>query len=114
MNEEDEVELAIEPHSRIQFELAKATDGEEVLGLALGAASTCWESIEGTGEFDSVQARLILQDTISRLRELEKPNLGLATTAEILAEFGARFSTFQSQINQDFESFMNYRTVDSQ
>lgn len=57
--------------SRIQFELAKAETRKEVLGLALGAASTCWESLEGTGVFDDTQANLILNDTFYRLQELD-------------------------------------------
>lgn len=57
--------------ARIAPEIAKATTRDEVLGLALGAASTCWESLEGTGVFDSFEAGRILSATSARLTELD-------------------------------------------
>lgn len=36
----------------------------EVVGQALGAASVCWESMEGTGVFDSDRAKTILYEVV--------------------------------------------------
>lgn len=59
------------PEARIAKDLAAAESREEVLGLALGAASACWENLTGAGEFDSTQARAILDATVERLREMD-------------------------------------------
>lgn len=45
------------------FEFARPEEGEisleEAIGQALGAASTCWENLHGTGVFDSDRAKEI-------------------------------------------------------
>lgn len=101
-----------EPHSRVQFELDSAETREEVLGLALGAASSCWANMAGAGEFDSTQARLILTDTVTRLGQLDTPNLGLATTQELITELTARWAVFQIDLASQFQDFLSHRTVD--
>ena len=45
--------------ARVAPELAKATTRAQVLQLAIGAASTCWESLTHAGEFDSAEASRI-------------------------------------------------------
>lgn len=37
---------------------------EEVVGQAVGAASVCWESMEGTGIFQEDRARQIVDDVV--------------------------------------------------
>ncbi len=62
------------------------SDAEAVF-QALGAASTCWESLEGTGTFDSDRAKLI-GDKL--LEHVARPRLGYATTEQLLDELRAR------------------------
>lgn len=68
---------------------------EEVVGQAVGAASVCWESMEGTGVFDDARARQIVEDVLMFIKGYtydlaNKPNLGLATTGTLLEELSAR------------------------
>lgn len=77
------------------FEFSPEHDGTVPLSTAvfqaLGAASVCWESMDGTGVFDSTRAKEIgdaLLEVI--MRETRLPNLGLATTAQLLDEIRAR------------------------
>lgn len=41
---------------------------EEAVFTALGAASVCWESMEGTGEFDSSRAKKIGEELLNRIK----------------------------------------------
>jgi len=43
----------------------------EAVGQAIGAASMCWENMQGTGQFDSTRAKDILDQL---LEHLELPN----------------------------------------
>ena len=43
---------------------------EEVVGQAVGAGSTCWENLEGTGVFQSTQAAFVAGEAVDRIREL--------------------------------------------
>lgn len=88
MNSNPEVELVREEHSRISLELNKADTVEGVLGLALGAASSCWGDLAGAGTFDSDQARLILQDTVERLKQVPSEG-GVARMQAQVKEFHA-------------------------
>ena len=40
----------------------------EAVGQAIGAASMCWETPEGAGEFDSTRASAIVDELMSLLR----------------------------------------------
>lgn len=42
---------------------------EEAVFTALGAASTCWESLEGTGIFESDRAKQIGDDLVAWINE---------------------------------------------
>ena len=44
------------------------TPVEEIIGNAIGAASTCWESLEGTGVFDSERASQICDEVMAMLK----------------------------------------------
>lgn len=50
-------------YERLPFEFHREHDGslslDSAVFQALGAASTCWESLEGTGVFDSTRAKEI-------------------------------------------------------
>jgi hypothetical protein len=45
------------------------TNLEEVVGQAVGAASVCWESMEGTGIFQEDRARQIVDDVVEWIKE---------------------------------------------
>lgn len=93
--------------------LAKAETRSEVLGLALGRASSCWDNLAGAGVFQSDEAKATLEACEARLRELDQPLLGLATTAELINELAARWKMLQYSITEDVQKFLNYRTVDA-
>lgn len=77
---------------------------EEVVGQAIGAASVCWESMEGTGIFQEDRARQIVDDVLDWIKtEYIKPNLGMATTRDLISELAAR---------AEVHGYANYRTVD--
>jgi hypothetical protein len=83
------------PDSDIQaFEFQREQDGtlplEVVIFQALGAASVCWETPEGAGVFDSTRAKAIGDAVLSYLKDNMGPQLGLATTREILDEIKTR------------------------
>lgn len=42
---------------------------EEVIGNAVGAASTCWEHLENTGVFDGERASQIVDETVANIRK---------------------------------------------
>jgi hypothetical protein len=67
---------------------------------ALGAASTCWESMAGTGVFDDVRARGVADGLLEWIRDnyRNEPQLGLATTGQLLDEIRARLEV-SGQIN---------------
>lgn len=52
--------------------LEAATSAPEVLGIAVGAASVCWEDVRGAGIFDSEGAKEVLDQTMARLDVLLK------------------------------------------
>lgn len=43
---------------------------EEVVFQAIGAGSTCWENMSGTGVFQDGEAKAVGDDAMARLREL--------------------------------------------
>jgi hypothetical protein len=57
--------------SRVAPELDKSTTRMEVLGLAVGAASSCWSNLEGAGEFDSAEAKRITDDTLEAIQRVD-------------------------------------------
>lgn len=60
---------------------------------AMGAASSCWDNLEGAGEFDSdrcsVLAQQLLED-VKRLTAFEEPRLGLASNRQLIDEVDTR------------------------
>lgn len=42
---------------------------ESVIGQAVGAASVCWENMEGTGVFQDDRARQIVDDVVKWINE---------------------------------------------
>lgn len=75
------------------FEFTREEDGslskESAIFQALGAASMCW-SESPKGIFDSTKAKEIGDALIAELNSQEKPNLGLATSRELLKEITTR------------------------
>lgn len=57
----------------IEIAFGAATDLEELVQLAIGAASMCWEKPEGAGIFDDRTAREISQTLVHRIEELTGP-----------------------------------------
>jgi hypothetical protein len=59
------------------FEFQREHDGslslDSAVFQALGAASTCWESLEGAGIFDSTRAREIGDALLSFIRSESRP-----------------------------------------
>lgn len=80
-----------------EFDFTYEEDGslslEAAVFQALGAASTCWERLSGTGVFDSDRAKTIGEALVGFIRDHEKPLLGLATTRQLLAELTSRIDT---------------------
>lgn len=79
----------------------------QVCTTAIGAGSTCWETLEGAGVFESERATEIARKLIDEVIEITsfgQGNLGCATTQELVDELSARFST--GHIHP------GYRTVD--
>lgn len=76
------------------FEFYFENDGslslESAVGQAIGAGSTCWEKMDGTGIFDEARATEIVDALVGRVKEMTGSNLGLATTQELLDELRAR------------------------
>lgn len=77
------------------------------IGEAIGAASMCWETLEGAGVFDSTRAKAIVDAVYERAtrRREEGALLGLATTEELLEEIRTRI---------EIDGKLQYRTVDSE
>lgn len=64
---------------------------EGAIFQALGAASMCWESMDGTGVFQSDRAKEIGDALVAKIREdMHHPYLGLAKTGELLDELRSR------------------------
>lgn len=87
-------ELAHAPEScghDVRPVLPRATSLEELIGLAVGAASTCWESLDSTGVFDDARARAIVEEVLTRIPEVIRP----ADDPE--AEHLAQFERYASQ-----------------
>lgn len=78
---------------------------EDVIGQAVGAGSVCWQSMDETGLFDVVRASMIVDEVVDWIKTTyqAEPNLGLATTSELLTELLAR---------AEIGGYDQYRTVD--
>ena len=72
---------------------------------AIGAASTCWEDLSGTGVFDSTRAAEIADAVYERAMSPEGARLGMATTRELLEELKVRVAI-------NWPGGLDYRTVD--
>lgn len=59
----DKIMVRGEEKERI-FDWTVETPIDEVIGEAIGRASVCWESMEGTGVFDSDTASQITQEVL--------------------------------------------------
>lgn len=65
---------AIETAKRIEVErLADSDEFKSAVFQALGAASVCWESMSGTGVFQSDQAKALGDEFIAAVRERRLP-----------------------------------------
>jgi len=73
-----------------EFQKGETWSLTEAVFQAIGAASTCWEHMEGTGIFQSNLAREIGEALMEEVTSSLTPNLGLATTEELLKELIAR------------------------
>lgn len=76
------------------------------IGEAVGAASACWDNLEGAGVFKSERASEIATNLIEDVLELTRlgePSLGCATTQELLDELQTRIALHGN---------LDYRTVD--
>lgn len=62
---------------------------------ALGGVSVCWQYPEQSGEFNSTRAREIGEKLLDDLRaHFNQPQLGLATTGQILDEIRTRIEVY--------------------
>lgn len=73
----------------------QVSEGEELtlesaIHQALGAASVCWSTPEGAGVFDSERAAVIGATLTREARRLVGPQLGYATTRQLIDELRAR------------------------
>jgi len=84
--------------------LEEAQTINDAVFMAIGAASTCWESLEGTGVFDSTKAKELGEELIHLIKV---PRLGYATTRELIMELNSRMET----ATEDQLPFIEYRTV---
>lgn len=48
--------------------LTEDVDAETAIFIALGAASACWENLQGAGMFDSSRAKVIGEELLEHLR----------------------------------------------
>lgn len=77
----------------------------------LGAASTCWDNIGAAGTFDSTHCKEIGDKLFAFILEktgLGEPNLGCATTEELVQELHTRIAIGLGGGDKD------YRTIDSE
>lgn len=117
-----------------RFEFQPDSDGtlsvESAVFQALGRASTCWESLEGTGIFQSEDAQEVGEVLIEKIHAdlgPPGPRLGMATTRELLEELECRMR-LAFQPSWEMTGFgracatslrlfppeeLNYKTVDS-
>jgi hypothetical protein len=84
--------------------LDDATNDHEAVFQAVGAASACWENLEGAGVFQSDRAKEIGEELMGWVN---RPRLGYATTKELIDELSARADVDQSI----GEAWPNYKTV---
>lgn len=63
---QDSVDSVVYPDLELQ-----GKDLEEAVFTALGAASVCWETIEGAGVFDSSRCKNIGEQLMKRIREAQ-------------------------------------------
>jgi len=80
---------------------------ETLIFEALGEVSMCWTPTPSTQVFDSTKAKEIGEKLVKDLNSLDKANLGLAKTSELIYELSARCDTGSIDKGGD------YRTVDS-
>jgi hypothetical protein len=81
-----------------------ATNDREAVFQAVGAASACWDNLEGAGVFESEKAKDIGEELMGWVN---RPRLGCATTRELIAELEARADVAATV----GESWPDYRTV---
>lgn len=73
--------------ARVATELAKATTRQEVLGLAIGAGSSCWSNLEDAGEFDSAEAARIVDATLEAFQRVDTvPDSTMGVILQVRAE----------------------------
>lgn len=92
------------------------------IGEAVGAASMCWETPYGAGEFDSTRASAIVDAIYERAMSPAGARMGMASTEDLLNELEARFRISSEHLAlarvQHLRMILDrktldYRTVDS-
>lgn len=66
---------------------------EELVFQAIGAASTCWENLEGAGIFRATRAKALGDELLERLRERENSLVKLISTRTLINELESRIET---------------------
>ena len=75
---------------RKPFEFTPGASVRTAVGEAVGAASVCWESMEGTGLFDEARAREIANKLMAHI-ESHSRNEPLVTAQKLLRSYGHNF-----------------------
>jgi hypothetical protein len=52
-----------------KYKIEDGTQLDEAVGVAIGAASTCWETLDTAGVFDSTRAGEIAEELIAAIRD---------------------------------------------
>lgn len=79
---------------------AKAETEDEVLGMMVGAGSTCWVGGTGDIEFDSTQAVQVIEQGKARISEIRSENLSRALEESALSWTAIEAATKQTHENE--------------
>lgn len=76
----------------VKDEIANALTIKEAIGLAMGAASSCWENLQGAGTFESERASELVDVLYDRMmdRSVEIPVAVALQTLSNIAKDGSR------------------------
>lgn len=111
----------------MHFREVEVSDFVEAVFVSLGEASSCWDHLDRAGAFDAARAKAIGDDLVKFIEgHVLKPNLGMATTAELLEEVSTRMAITQNSLsgrelgrmcldalNNLAPGVLAYRTVDN-
>lgn len=59
----------VQDHSKVVEMIRSADTLEEAIGLSIGAASSCWDNLEGAGVFESERAGVITETLVELVRD---------------------------------------------